>query len=291
MNTATVPEDEAGVPFSPRQVGAGLARVDEALRSSVTATVGGNGAAELRQMEDPATFTITLTNSSDHAQTFSVPAGQPVLAESNVAGAATTTRISGGSLTASAGTVTVAPDAMATLDVTVTPESGPDHFLGGWVLLESVDPEQPSLRVPFLGFFGDWNAEPIILPADESLPVTADGLSSQLVGAAGTSIVPLSGDSDRFWLSPNGDGNLDTVAPSLVVMRNAANVRYEVLTSEGARCCGRVRASTAPCTSLSPRASSRWRTGNTSTVSPPGSARTTRGRTVTSASVWTRRLR
>src|SRR5690606_19299613 len=45
MNTALVPTDEAGVPYSPRQIGAGLAQVDKALDSEVIATVDGEGAA------------------------------------------------------------------------------------------------------------------------------------------------------------------------------------------------------------------------------------------------------
>jgi lactocepin len=231
MNTATVPlvEGSAVPSASPRQVGAGLARVDRALDSHVIATVDGEGAAALREIDGPATFTVTLTNSEGTDAEFALPE-TALLAETNAAGAATTVRASGGSVS-TPDSVTVPAGGTASVEVTVTPETGADHFTGGWVQFLSADAAQPSLAVPFLGFAGDWNAEPIVLPTGEQLEGV--GVQSELITSWGGSTLPLSGEFGEFWLSPNGDGDLDVLAANLVTMRNASDIRYSVLDAAG----------------------------------------------------------
>ena len=230
MNTALFPATEDGVPSaSPRQIGAGLAQVDKALDSQVIATVDGQGGAALREIDGSASFTVTLTNSGAQDVSFTLPE-VPLLAETNDAGAATTVRASGGSVSLP-GEVVVPAGGSADVQVTVTPESGEDHFTGGWVGFESAAADQPDLVVPFLGFAGDWNAEPIILPAGEALEGV--GVSSELITTWGGSTLPLHSEMGEFWLSPNGDGDMDVIAPNLVPMRNASDVRYSVLDASG----------------------------------------------------------
>ncbi|MGP9539551.1 S8 family serine peptidase [Brachybacterium sp. AOP43-C2-M15] len=231
MNTALVPRDEAtGLPPSPRQIGAGLAQVDRAVASEVIATVGGQGAAALREIDGSAAFTVTLTNSGDVDAEFTLPEVE-LLAETNEAGAATEVRASAGSVTAPTA-VTVPAGGTAAVEVTVTPETGEPHFTGGWVELESATAGQVDLAVPFLGVVGDWNAESIILPAGEQLPgVDAE---SGMITLLGDQVLPLeSDDYGRFWLSPNGDGDMDVVAPELLVARNASDIRYQILAEDG----------------------------------------------------------
>lgn len=231
MNTAQIPVDEQGVPYSPRQVGAGLARVDRALDSAVIATVDGQGAAALREVDGPASFTVTLDNAGDTDASFEIPRDQQVLAESNTAGATTSTRVSDGAVTTGTAAVTVPAGGTATVDVTVDPGQA-DGFLGGWVELVSGSEAQPDLSIPYLGFAGDWNAEQIVLPAGEDL-AGLPGVRTELVTTDGQEVLPLHSDSGELWLSPNEDGLLDTIASSLVMMRNASDVRYEILTEDG----------------------------------------------------------
>lgn len=231
MNTAMIPADAEGVPYAPRQVGAGLAQVDTALDSSVIATVEGGGAAALREIDGSAGFTVTLTNSGEEAATFEIPQVD-VLAESNEPGTPTTVRVSEGTAAISRASVTVPAGGTASVDVTVAPEAGADHFAQGWVRFTSGSDVQPDLAVPFLGFSGDWNAEEIINPVGEEL-IPGTGLSTGLIGSFGGQTVPLSSDLGEFWLSPNGDGDMDVLAPNLVVMRNASDISYEILTESG----------------------------------------------------------
>ncbi|MGO3288798.1 Fn3-like domain-containing protein, partial [Brachybacterium sp.] len=148
------------------------------------------------------------------------------------AGGATTVRSSSGSV-ATPNTVTVPAGGTASVEVAVTPEAGADHFTGGWVQFTSNDADQPNLSIPFLGFAGDWNAEPIVLPVGE--PLEGVGVQSELITMWGGSTLPLSSDIGEFWLSPNGDGDMDTIAPNLVTMRNASDIRYSVLDASGAQ--------------------------------------------------------
>ncbi len=229
MNTAMIPVDDDGVPYSPRQIGAGLAQVDKAVDSDVIATVDGEGAAALREIGGSASFTVTLRNFGDTEAAFSVPASQQVLVETNAAGAETTVRVTGGSLSADTDTVTVPAAGTATVVFTLTP--GAEGFVGGWAAFESTTDGQPSLTVPYLGFAGDWNAEDIVLPAGQDF--IQAGLRSELVGGYGNGVVPLNQAFGELWLSPNGDGYLDTVAANLVVLRNASDIQYEVLDESG----------------------------------------------------------
>lgn len=89
MNTAAIPSTTAGTPAAPRQVGAGLAQIDKALDTPVTATVDGSPSVALREVSAPRTFTVTLTNRGDADATYTVPA-QQVITETNAAGEATT---------------------------------------------------------------------------------------------------------------------------------------------------------------------------------------------------------
>ena len=231
MNTAMIPVEEGSdVPSaSPRQVGAGLAQIDRALDSQVIATVDGEGAAALREITGPATFSVTLTNSGDAAAEFTLPS-TILLAETNGVGGTTEVRSSAGSVT-TPDSVTVPAEGTASVQVTVTPESGADHFTGGWVRFTSTDAAQSDLSVPFLGFAGDWNAEPIVLPVGEQLEGV--GVQSELITTWGGSTLPLVSAIGEFWLSPNGDGDMDTIAPNLVTMRNASDIRYTVLDASG----------------------------------------------------------
>lgn len=232
MNTAQVPQAGNGVAASPRQVGAGLARADLAIGSTVSATVGGEAAAALREVRGSASFTVRLTNWGSAARTFSVPAGQQVLAETDDDQGRTQTRVSRGSLTPSTTRVVVPAGGTAEVTVRIAPERGADHFVGGWFELRAADAGQSDLRVPYLGFAGDWNAEPIVLAPGESLMDGLD-LTTGLVSDGEDGVVPLSADPGRAWASPNWDGELDTVAPRLVLLRNASDLEYQLLDARG----------------------------------------------------------
>ncbi|RRD46211.1 S8 family serine peptidase, partial [Arachnia propionica] len=69
-NTAKILEHTPGQPYAPRQIGAGLVQTQDALTTTVYATVDGEPHVALRQIDGPRTFTITLTNRGDRDHTF-----------------------------------------------------------------------------------------------------------------------------------------------------------------------------------------------------------------------------
>ncbi|WP_394263900.1 S8 family serine peptidase [Trueperella sp.] len=237
QNTADIPMTADGVPLSPRQIGAGLARADLALENEVFATVDGAAEVPLYEVNGRTNFTVTLENFGDEAVTYTVPE-QQVIGETNAQWENTTTFISDETLTASASTVTVQPGSNASVTFTLSPNTAEPHYIAGWARFESET--APDLSVPYLGFVGDWNEEPIILPEGEQWFPEVNDSSSQLVTDVMGYTFPLSVmellngiPGSEFWLSPNGDGDVDVIAPTLVFMRNASEIKYEVLDENG----------------------------------------------------------
>ncbi|WP_308663122.1 S8 family serine peptidase [uncultured Actinobaculum sp.] len=229
-NTAEIPTNAKGVPFAPRQVGAGLARVDLAAKTDVTATVEGSPWVALRQIGGPVSFKVTLTNHGTQPVGYTIPA-QQVINESNAPGEDTTTVISAESLKANASTVEVPAGETREVVFTLTPDihSG-DHFIEGWARFVSATDGAPDISVPYLGFVGDWNAEPIVsAPGQDIFGIKASTNLLSKVSFLGN--LPMTGMV--FWLSPNGDGFFDSVFPSYLLLRNATDAEYEVLDADG----------------------------------------------------------
>ncbi|RRD23366.1 S8 family serine peptidase [Actinomyces bowdenii] len=231
MNTAAIPTDAAGTPFPPRQVGAGLAQVDRALASPVSAAVDGRPAVALREVGGPTTMTLTLTNHSQAEAAYTLPA-QQVLTETNEAGQPTAPVVSDETLTASTASVSVPAGGSAEVSFTLTPGTASPHFIEGWLRLEA-DGAHPDLSVPYLGFVGDWDAESIIQEPGRTWAEGAPRDSTGLLGSSPQGPMPLSHHGSPLALSPNHDGNLDGVLPGLLLMRNAERVTYEILDSSG----------------------------------------------------------
>lgn len=236
MNTARVPSAADGSPAAPRQVGAGLAQIDKALASPVSATVDGAPSVALREVNAPRTLTVTLTNHSGADASYTLPA-QEVLTESNTAGAPTAVSVSATeALTPSSTEVTVPAGGTATVDLTLAPDTASTHFIEGWIRLASTA-GAPDLVVPYMGFVGDWNAESIIQPEGQPWGIAGGATDTTgLIGRVDAYTVPVAGpNGQRRALSPNGDGKMDAALPSLVMMRNARDVHYEVLDAAGNR--------------------------------------------------------
>ncbi|MDO5033776.1 MAG: S8 family serine peptidase [Actinomycetaceae bacterium] len=234
-NTAQIlTRDE--VPFAPRQVGAGLVQVKDALETEVLATVDGEPVVALKEVAGSESFTVTLKNESDEQRSFTA-GGTCVVNENNsVDEAATTFCSKTDSIAASATDVTI--PAGGSVDVTYTLSvAGEPHWTQGWVTFESKDEGEPDLSVPYLGFAGDWNAERIVdYPAYKGFPdpvlsavgsPTRTSLYTEINGGEYTF-----GDGEQF-ISPNGDGLADAVYAKLAMLRNAKRLEVSVLDEAG----------------------------------------------------------
>ena len=242
MNTAQVLKNDGGVPYAPRQIGAGLAQVDKAVDTNVIATVDDtdNAYAQLRQVNGPRTISVKLHNIGNSDAQFDIPDNQ-VINESNEAGQKTVTSFSNESLTTLSKHVRVAPGKTETVKFTLNPKTNGDHYVEGYIGFESTTEGQPNLSVPYLGFVGDWNKEPIIVDPNSTysadIPATTKLVSlfneGGLLGNLPMKVNTEGKERSQGAFSPNDDGMLESVKPSIAVLRNAERVNYSVYDKDG----------------------------------------------------------
>lgn len=224
-NTARILENPDRVPYAPRQIGAGLIQTEDALRTNVFATVEGSPTAALREVRGPRTFTVRLSNHGSTEHTFSA-GGTCVLAESQtINGPNQMSCNPAESLSASAAKVRVPAGGSATVDFTLTPHDGKDHWIQGWATLASDDETaQPSLSVPYLGFVGNWNAERII--DDPENPYFAPLFGADTPSRTKLVRPGIGGPEEAFWMS---FAENESIYPMVMLMRSASEVEAEVL--------------------------------------------------------------
>ena len=180
MATATpLPRDDSY--YSPRQQGAGLANIQNLVNAKAYLTVEGADAArpkaELGDGTGPYTFRFTVHNLTGEALTYTMDTA--ALSEEIVDGyfQQKSKNYTGNGVTVSYagldenGAVQVAANGETTLTVTITPEEGfktavaaavNGTFLDGFVMLHAAEGSGSDLSLPFLAFYGDWSAAPVM---------------------------------------------------------------------------------------------------------------------------------
>ncbi|WP_316568875.1 S8 family serine peptidase [Neobacillus sp. YIM B06451] len=119
-----------------------------------------------------------------------------------------------------------------------------DIFVEGFVRLTDVNGKQVNLGVPYVGFYGEWD-RPSILDGMRNIDSRfffTDGAGSTpqagMVDNRGVYIGfdPLTGYANamsKFALSPNGDGMFETIVPIMSLVRNAADMQFNILDANG----------------------------------------------------------
>lgn len=239
------------VPYSPRRQGAGLVQIEDAVKNSVSIKDdNGNAAVALKEIGKTKTFTLNLKNYSDTPATYTLSDIGGVLTEQSktINTMSYDKKIAGATITYNNNTVTVPAKGTATVNVTITlPEAfATEQFVEGYVKFTSNSTAiNPSLVVPYIGFYGDWSKEDNIdapnYDSDNSyfgytkiLSLGSDNNSLYYLGYIGDDedgnpII----DKDKIAISPNGDGNNDNVYPFLSLLRNAKTIKIQVLDKDG----------------------------------------------------------
>lgn len=113
-------------------------------------------------------------------------------------------------------------------------------FIEGFVTLKDVSDTHPTLSIPYMGFYGEWDKAPVV---DAS--IYGEGLSFyELTSmawyeAASDSLYFLGLDADEnakidnIAFSPNRNGIADNVLPVLSFLRNAKAFEVNILNEEG----------------------------------------------------------
>lgn len=114
-------------------------------------------------------------------------------------------------------------------------------FIEGFITLEDINDDNPTLSIPYMGFYGDWDKAPIIDANnyDENgrpfYEVTVMSWLDELKGTYYFLGYDFNGNpnKDNIAFSPNGDGIADTTIPILSFLRNAKEMNVNILDENG----------------------------------------------------------
>ncbi|MFD1400109.1 S8 family serine peptidase [Lacticaseibacillus suilingensis] len=262
MNTSVPILDQAhnNTPYSPRRQGSGLVQISEALKSTVSMTVKGKGAASLKEIDNKATFTIKLKNNgqSDVAYNFNDFGGVYTKAtddDKNIYDK----HVAGSTLTADQDEFVLQAGDTKEIKVTLTLPTGfhKSQWAEGFVGFKSNTAGSPDLSMAFLGFYGNWdsaqkifdgiqNTRKSIYPLETAYTMEHGNMlldnNKSILGWVWDSAIDeksssLEGNSwydpNYVAISPNGDGTQNTATPYVSLNRNAKKVEGTILDAEG----------------------------------------------------------
>jgi hypothetical protein len=168
--------------------GAGMVRIDQAAQAPVIVTPGKLSLGE--SAAGPATRTLTLTNTGSAAITYDLTGVTAAAAKFNTAssGAWTVPLVTdAATISFAAPSITVPAKGTATVDVTITADAAlADNSIYSGYLVLTPQGGGITLRVPYAGFKGDYQAQPVLTPTAAVYPWLAKSGAKQSAGASFT---------------------------------------------------------------------------------------------------------
>ncbi|GGK04352.1 hypothetical protein GCM10007063_28370 [Lentibacillus kapialis] len=263
MNTSKLVEMD-GSYVSPRRQGAGMMQLHAAMSSPAVVTDAETNEASvaLKQVtKNKVTFELTAKNLTDEAITYDVKANvqtdQPVenggdtlvapnqfpAMELEGAGTVNGEDVSQIDVPANGkATITVSVD-VSDVDSQLMKTFTNGYWLEGFVTLTDPNDVNPKISVPYAGFKGEWDDSPILdkpMWDDESYYETSGIVTSsgkdengdQQYDFLGKNLQTDAVDPEKIAFSPNGDGNKDDALLVPSFLRNAKEVRFNVLNED-----------------------------------------------------------
>lgn len=245
MNTAEPSINDDNIPFSPRQQGAGMMKVEKAIKNNVTAVnEDGNAYVRLLNIGNEASFKIRLKNYGNESVTYSLK-DEDLYTETVENDLVKEIKIEGAKISFSTSSITVNGNSEVEVigKVTIPNTLEKNNYVEGYISLKNNN--GISLNVPVLGFYGDWDSENIMddpCYEDSSLyKATGLGLSTGVYASffyyygtddGKSGVLPAgSVNKDKVAISPNDDDKFDTVDARVFRIRNSKEMTYEVLDS------------------------------------------------------------
>jgi minor extracellular serine protease Vpr len=146
--------------------GAGMLQIDRAIVSAVRIEPGKISLGESEA--GAATRTLTIENTGDTPVTYTFDATRAVSTAGSTFAPSFFLPATGVAFGTSS--VTIAARATATVDVTITPPAAPlGGQYGGYLVLKP-DDGSATLRVPYAGYIGDYQARPVMTPTVYRFP-------------------------------------------------------------------------------------------------------------------------
>lgn len=243
---------DPGLPYSPRQQGAGLVQTDKAISTPVV-LYNDNGKTLVNlgdELKDSFNLSFTVKNYSNSEITFDTVSVKTVTDGAagiqDDAGNITNTIFYGtsgvNSTIQSNLSVTVPANGTAAVSIPVQLESEQlekyaavftnGFYIDGFVRLSN---DTYSVGLPFMGFRGDWGSVPLW---DKT--IHDDGGSELYDGTNGSETylyTTVDGEKtrlkDNYILSPNGDGKSDTISAAFALHRASDKIKLELAASDG----------------------------------------------------------
>ena len=270
MNTSAIKIDKnTNIPYSPRRQGAGLVQLEDAVRNKVIVTSNGKAGAELKEIDGKEKkFTLNIHNYGDEEVEYELESIGGVLTQdiSNEHGKMIkdiSLSKDDASISFDKNSIKVPAKQEKTIEVTlnVGDNVSKDRYLEGFIKLNSKKNNMPSLTMPYIGFYGEWDNESMmtnnawdeskhpfveaVKDSGEYPKVLVENLAlstTRRLGKESLNILGVTGQNpdktniyngSKISISPNGDRVNDIIFPAIYLMRNAKTVTAEVLDSKG----------------------------------------------------------
>ncbi len=233
--------------YQPRRQGAGMIRPDLAVKSPIVVTgSAGTGSISLKEIGKANTFTLTAQNLSDKAVTYKLNGTvmTDVLKDSLKTNSDNirSRYLDDANLSFDLNQITIPANSTKRVTVTLSLADSTikNTFIEGYIYLVPTDSSNPTLNVPYNGFYGNWD-EPNIIDTKETTDVwTESGAGTQLALKAGGFYFgynQIFGEpqtpaqvalGDKFYAF--GPGMYPV--PALALLRNARNLKIDVVDKE-----------------------------------------------------------
>jgi len=176
--------------------GAGMVRIDNAI---VTATRIDPAKLSLGEGQAGAvSSTLTLRNTGSTAVTYTVSSTNALSTGSNTF--APTFSTSNASVAFNVPSVSLPAGASASVVATITPASAPAGGQYGGYLVFTPDDGSATLRVPFAGYIGDYQARQVLVPTANAFPWLAKFNGATYFNQTGGASYTMSGNDIPFFL-------------------------------------------------------------------------------------------
>jgi lactocepin len=246
MNTAKVMVDPATndkIPFSPRRMGAGFIDGKAAIDNFVTVTYEetGEAAVALKEIKNNDTsFNLILRNYGDKDVSYKVSDLSGVLTEQEEPYIDTVSydvKIEGAKVDADQEIVQVLAGKTTSVNLTLKlpKELTKERFIEGYIRFESQDKNIPSLAIPYMGFYGEWDKNIIIdLPAYDENCYWGESYLKNVNNIEDGTTLGFEGFTDYGSPIINCEkvainGINDNIIPQLTFFRNAKKLYVKIL--------------------------------------------------------------
>lgn len=227
--------------YSPRQQGAGVMNIKNAIKNTVIATDdNGKASLALKSIGNTTSFNINLKNYSSEDKTYNLE-DVKLYTEKLINNESIETEIEGAYITFDKTSVKVSGNSTEVIKgiLTIPEDFKLQSYVEGYIKLSAQDEEDISISIPLLAFYGDWSSELIVDNSIYSGKSLTNGTailqenydySKKYCGAyidENTGEIKI--NLKELAFSPNEDGSKDYIIINTFNLRNSKLMEYSMV--------------------------------------------------------------